>query len=204
MTFKIKRKTMLDDDKPFTREALARMSCRELMALFATLDAPPLVEMNGEYAASLLAQPGLLSGLIGRATVGNPVMPGRWLCKAFRPVTDERGRGYNGFAQLGRTVSRFPMQTLMAPSRYDGRPAYHLVYRAYRSLCGHIHMVDEVRRVAPGLYLGIGTWGFSDRQRRIPLPFVLEGPVAPYRGDIGVARTRFDVRTEVPALRQAA
>ena len=203
MVFKKVRKTMSKTDRPTTRQALEHLGCRELMALFATLDAPPLAEMNGEYAASLLAQPSFLAGLIGRATVNNPVMPGRWLCKAFRPVSDELGRGYNGFAQLGRTVSRFPMQTLMAPSRYDGRPAYHLVYRAYRSMCGDIHMVDEVRRVAPGLYLGIGTWGFSDRQRRIPLPFVLEGPVAPYRGDIGVARARFDLGVEVPALRQA-
>lgn len=185
-----------------TESELLGMSCRDLMALFARLPAPGIDEMNGEFAARLLAQPGALAQVIGQATVNNPLAPGLWRCKAFQPVSGEHGRGYNGFAHLGRFVQRFPMQTLIAPSRYDGRPAYTLVYAAYRSMCGAIHMVDEVRRVAPGLYLGIGTWGFSDRQRRVPLPFVLRGPVAPYRGHIGKARPGFDARQEIPALRQ--
>lgn len=94
------------------------------------------------------------------------------------------------------------MQTLVAPSRYDGKPAYQLVYRAYHSLCGSMHMVDEVRRVAAGLYLGIGTWGFTDVQRQVGLPFMLAGPVAPYGADLGVVREGFVWKQEVPALRK--
>jgi hypothetical protein len=182
-------------------EAQLRALCfKDLMALFARLPAPTVDEMNGEFSASLLAQPSALAQLIGALTVANPLMPGRWLCKAFRPVNEHEGRGYNAFSQLGRTVQRYPMHTQIAPSRYDGRPAYTLVYAAYRSMCGAIHMVDEVRRVAPGLYLGIGTWGFSARQRQVPLPFVLSGPTAPYAGDIGTARAGFDARSEIPAI----
>jgi len=179
---------------------LDKLSFKELLALFAKLQAPGLAEMDGEFSARLLAQPSWLASAVGQLTVNNPLMPGQWLCKAFRPDGDQQGRGYNTFQHFGRTVQRYPMQTLVAPSRYDGRPAYQLVYRAYRSMCGDIHMVDEVRRVRPGLFLGIGTWGFSDKQRRVPLPFVLEGPIAPYRGDIGRARSGFDLRTEIPAL----
>lgn len=199
MSFKIMASTLFSAPA-LTEAALQAMSFKELMALFATLPAPELSEMDGEFAAALLAQPGALAQIIGNLTVNNPLMPGRWLCKAFRPVFEHSGRGYNAFAHLGRKVQRYPMQTLIAPSRYDARPAYTLVYAAYRSMCGAIHMVDEVRRVAPGLYLGIGTWGFTARQRQVALPFVLRGPVAPYAGDIGTAKRGFDVRQEIPAL----
>lgn len=185
---------------PVSAAGLEQLSVEQLLALFRTLAPPTIDEMHGEYAAKLLRQPSLLATLAGQCSVSNPLMP--WLCKAFRPVGTENGRGYNTFRLLGRVVQRFPMQTLIAPSRYDGQPAYQLVYRAYHSFCGDIHMVDEIRCIAPNLYLGIGTWGFTDKQRQVALPFLLEGPVAPYRGDLGVARKGFVLNLEVPALRK--
>lgn len=184
----------------FTPAGLRRMTTAELLAVFQSLPAPAMAEMHGEYAAELLRQPSWTDEIGGRLAINNPLLPGRWLRKAFRPVSATEGRGYNSFRHAGRIVQRFPMQTLIAPSRYDGRPAYTLVYRAFRSLCGDIHMVDEVRRAGEGVYLGIGTWGFSDRQRRRPLPFLLIGPDAPYRGDIGRPRS-FSLAQEVPGLR---
>jgi hypothetical protein len=92
------------------------------------------------------------------------------------------------------------MATLVAPSRFDGRPAFQLVYRAYRSTCGAVHMVDEVRRIRPGAYLLIGTMGILEAQRRVPVPCLLTGPVAEYRGDIGRPRTPFNPADEVPGL----
>lgn len=175
------------------------LSAGELLDLFRTLEAPPISEMHGEYAARLLRQPAVLAQVLGHGLLSNPLAP--WLCKAFRPVDGDSGRGYNTFRIGGRVVQRFPMQTRLAPSRYDGKPAYHLIYGAYESLCGDIHMVDEVRQLARGVYLGIGTWGFTDRQRRIALPFLLEGPVGVYRGDIGEPRRGFTVgKREIPAL----
>jgi hypothetical protein len=179
---------------------LKQMDVAELLTLFSTLDAPTMQEMSGEYAAELLKQPSRAATIVGRAAVYNPVMPGFWLCKAFRPVSETHGRGYNTFQHLGSVVQRYPMQTLIAASRYDGQPAYQLVYRAYQSLCGTIHMVDEVRKVRDGVYLGIGTYGFTDAQRRIPFPFLLTGPVSAYRGDIGNLRKRFNISKELPAL----
>lgn len=185
-----------------TESDLLAMGFKDLMALFAKLPAPQIRAMNGEFAARLLAQPSAMAQVIGNLTVNNPFMPGRWLCKAFKPVSADRGQGHNTFAHLGRKVQRYPMQTLIAPSRYDGRPAYTLVYAAFRSMCGAIHMVDEVRQVAPGLYLGIGTWGFTDRQRQVALPFVLRGPIGPYMGHIGAPKKGFDMRQEIPALKK--
>tara|TARA_R100000322_G_scaffold61485_3_gene38208 strand:- start:641 stop:1243 length:603 start_codon:yes stop_codon:yes gene_type:complete len=180
---------------------LMAMSVSELMKVFEGSPSPTMQQMDGEFAARLLAQPGKLAQFIGEVTINNPLMPGRWLCKAFRPVSDKVGRGYNSFAHLGRTVQRFPMETLIAPSRYDGRPAYTLVYGAFWSMCGAINMVDEVRQVGADLYLGIGTWGFTDAQRRVPLPFVLRGPVSPYVRHTGTRKKTFDVRQAIPALR---
>ncbi|MFC8384939.1 hypothetical protein [Nocardia sp. NPDC057272] len=168
---------------------LRELNTDGLLALFTTLEAPTISELNGEYAAWLLAQPNLFAEVTGKVAVANPLGP--WLCKAFRPVDENGGRGYNTFGEFGRVRQRYPMRTLLAPSRYDGAPAYTLIYRAYTSMCGSLHMVDEVRRAAPGVYLGMGTWGFTDAQRRVPRPFVLTGPVGPYRGDIGNARRDF-------------
>ena len=80
------------------------------------------------------------------------------------------------------------MQTRLGPSRFDGRPAYHLLYPAFRSTCGAIGMVDELRVAGDGVFLGVGTWGFSDAQRHVPLPFLLLATGRPYIGDIGTPR----------------
>ncbi len=179
-------------------EQLEQLSTEELLKVFQTLPAPKISEMDGEFAARLLQQPSTLARFFGQVSVANPLMP--WLCKAFRPVDAESGRGYNTFKLLGRVVQRFPMQTVIAPSRYDGKPAYTLVYHIYHSMCGDIHMVDEVRKVADGVYLGIGTWGFTRGQRQVALPFLLEGPIAAYRKDIGRKRKGALLAREIPAL----
>ena len=120
---------------------------------------------------------------------------GYWIGKAFRgEQVAEASQGYNYFRHWGRVVRRYPMLTTIAPSRYDGRPAFTLVYRAFHSACASINMVDEVRRVRPGLYLGIGTMGFSTKQRMMPGPFQLEGPQSPYVDDIGRRRAEFDLQ----------
>jgi hypothetical protein len=177
---------------------VSRLNHEELLALFMTLEAPGLDEMNGEYAAVLLDLPVRPARVT--ATPYNPLFPGHWLTKAFRPVSDQRGRGYNSFRYFGRVVQRFPMTTLIAPSRYDGRPAYQLVYRAFRSYCGFLHMVDEVRRLDERNYLCIGTLGFTQAARRIACPFLLTGPIAPYYRDTGTERTGFRVASELEAL----
>lgn len=179
-------------------ENLKQLTNKELLQMFLKLESSTLEEMNGEYRATILKAPSLWSELTKIFTVNNPLMP--WLCKAFRPVDEKKGRGYNTFRRFGKIVQRHPMETFIAPSRYDGKPAYQLVYRAFYSGCGTIHMVDEVRRIASGLYLGIGTCGFSDATRRIPRPFLLEGPVGDYRGDIGRPRKDYQPEKEVPAL----
>lgn len=179
---------------------LRAASTFELLSIFRDLDAPTIDEMEGDFDAELLSQPNLAADVNGFFAVGLPFMP--WLSKGFRPVSDDAGRGYNSFRLFGRIVQRYPMQTRFAPSRYDGRPSYTLIYRAFPSICGAINMVDEVRRVGDGLYLAIGTWGFSRRQRQMPLPFALRDAGRPYIGDIGTPVEGFiPGPREIPALK---
>ena len=178
---------------------LRALSASKLLSVFRDLQAPGLDEMNGDYDAKLLQQPSTIDEVAGWLSVGIPFMP--WLSKGFRPVNSAEGRGYNSFRQFGKVVQRYPMKTLIAPSRYDDQPAYTLVYRAYHSFCGTINMVDEVRRVSDGVYLGIGTCGFSTGRRQVPLPFLLQDTGRPYIGDIGSARKAFEPGPrELPAL----
>jgi hypothetical protein len=177
-----------------------QLSADALLGLFKTLECPNLAEMYGEYRGKQLRSPGVISTVISTLFTNNPLLFGKWLSKSFRPVDDTNGRGYNSLMHRGHVTRQGPMRTLIAPSRFDGRPAYQLVYRAYHSICGFVHMVDEVRRLEAGRYLGIGTVGFTDAQRRVPLPFLLTGPIAPYAGDIGKERAGFDVVSDLPAL----
>jgi hypothetical protein len=164
------------------------MSTASLLELFNTLEAPTIAEMQGEYTATLLRQTTAITSFLGRSFVKIPIGIGVWKCKAFRQINEEEGQGYNGFESLGKFVQRFPTRTTIAISRYDQRPVFQLDYRVFKSLLGSMNMVDEVRKVYDGLYLGIGTFGFSENQRMTPYPFMLEGPVHEYRGDIGNLR----------------
>jgi hypothetical protein len=169
-----------------TAVSLTKMSHQQLLHLFKTLDAPSINEMHGEYRATLLKQPGFIATLSGYI-INNPIL--NWQTKSFRPVSEDQGRGYNTFLRKNRIIQKFPMQTVIAHSRYDAKPVYQLIYKSFHSLCADINMVDEVRKINEHLYLGIGTWGFSEKQQHIAYPFMLEGPIHAYRKDIGIMRS---------------
>lgn len=159
-----------------TAAELRATSQRQLLAYFRELEAPALRELNGEYAASLLDSGSRILNLVARLAV---TVPARWLAKAFRPMTELEGEGYNSFRSLFGVHRRLRMRTFAGSSKLDGRPSYFLEYSAYNG--GPLGtMVDEVRRVAPGRYLGIGRLGYTERQRSLLFPFLLEGPTAPF------------------------
>lgn len=153
----------------------------ELMALFRTLPSPAITEMDGEFAATLLDQGNPLLTAIGHFAIGNPWLNGRWLTKSFTPSNDEHGHGYNSFQRGEHVIRKFRMRTEIRPSIVDGKPSYTLIYPAYNNLCGRVGMIDEVRRIDDGVYLGFGTVG-SKARRSYPMPFMLEGPTAPFVG----------------------
>lgn len=166
----------------WTVEKLKGLSNSQAIELFATLLAPPFSEMDGEYEAALLDQGNPIKNASGKLFLNNPLLFGRWLCKAFTPGDGDPGHGYNSFRKFGKVVRKFRMETRIVPSRFDGKDVFRLYYPAYRSFTGNINMVDEVRKVHEGLYLGLGTWGFSEKQRLIRLPFYLSGPIHEFVG----------------------
>ncbi len=167
---------------------LTSMTTGDLVELFTTLDAPSISEMRGEFDGTPLRQPNPFRTGVAFVKVVNPLYP--WLAKAFRPIDETSGRGYNIHRRAigGREIQRDPMLTRIATSHIDGRPAFQLDYRPFDTLNGRINLVDDVRRVRPGVYLGFGFWGFTDRQSRVLQPFMLEATARPYRGDVGTPR----------------
>lgn len=176
----------------------------ELMELFKTLPAPTIAEMDGEFNAQMLTQKNIVVDLAWRAAVYTPFWPGIWIGKAFRPISETEGRGYNYFRQGDKIVQSFAMKNVIAPSKYDAKPAFQLVYRAYHSACGMVNMVDEVRRLGDGRYLLIGTAGFTQKQRQFDSFFLLEKTERPYRGDIGKPRAKWSLEKEIPNLHNPA
>ena len=184
-------------EQPSSREAPSRHTAIELrmmpfdsvVALYHELPAPRFEEMRGEFAACLIDQ-GTTSAYWQAAFTVN--MKGRWLCKAFEPTGPREGHGYNSFMTPRGIRRSGRMRTRLGPSKLPGdtKDAFHLEYADFNDfkhggLGGAlVHtMFDEVRKVGPGFYLGIGRVGFTPKQRAQLHPFLLEGPVAPYQLD---------------------
>ncbi|MFZ1864087.1 MAG: hypothetical protein WAU39_07705 [Polyangiales bacterium] len=168
---------------------LRMMPFDRIVALYHELPAPRFEEMHGEFAACLIDQ-GSASAYLQAAFTVNA--KGRWLCKAFEPTGPNEGHGYNSFMTPRGVRRSVRMRTRLGPSKLPGdtKDAFHLEYADFNDfrrggLGGAlVHtMFDEVRKVGPGFYLGIGRVGFTPKQRAQLHPFLLEGPVAPYQLD---------------------
>jgi hypothetical protein len=154
-----------------------------LFHLFLSLP-PPSTPLDGEYVAEILDAGSLPANILGWSGF-SPFFPGSWVGKAFVPAAAGEGEGeegksfgYNSFVWLnGKLYRRFKMATSVQPSTWDGKPSFELQYAGQKHLLGAMKMRDEVREIKPGLYLGMGTFGFTEAKRRLdPLPFVLRGP----------------------------
>jgi hypothetical protein len=170
--------------KQITALDLHMMPRDEVITLYRTLEAPPFEEMHGEFAARLLDQGTARDYLLSAFALN---VKGRWLCKAFEPTGPNHGHGYNSFMTPRGVKRSARMRTHLGPSKIPGdtKDAFHLEYAEFNSFQrggpggALLHtMFDEVRKVAPRLYLGIGRTGFTEKARAELHPFTLEGPVA--------------------------
>jgi len=173
-------------DAAITAMDLRFMTREELVALFHRLPAPTFQEMDGEFAATLLEQ-GSGSAFITAQVALN--LKGRWLCKAFEPTGPNEGHGYNSFMTPRGVKRSARMRTRIGPSKIpgDANDSFHLEYADFNDFKrggtggAFVHtMFDELRKAAPGLYLGMGRVGFTKRQLSELHPFILEGPVADF------------------------
>ena len=147
--------------------ALRRMSYSELDDLYRTATAPRVIsDVNGHARGAMLAwrhpQTGPLAWLLRTfgASTGFP-----WEGKSFDGERD-RGKGINRVNFFGKR-KWFPFKTRFDASFVDGKPTFVLDYSSDGNPPMIRSIVDEIREVAPGLYLGPAAIKIKGRPRRV-------------------------------------
>jgi hypothetical protein len=193
--------------KDYTFEVLMGLNRKQLIELFCRLDAPDMSEMRGEYRAAFLNCGNIINIFLGRLFLF--FIWGAWQHKAFEPLGEKHGHGYNTFITtqpglyencfiaifikiLNIVLSLFRWKysmrmarimlnkTSLVSSVFDGRPSFQLSYRDYNTFFTST-MTDEVRKVNDNLYLGIGRLTVTFGKYN-PMPFALMGPPEPWVG----------------------
>lgn len=147
--------------------ALRQMSFEELDALYRNARRPAsLSDLNGDGQGAMLAwrlpRSGPLASLL-RAMGMSSGFP--WKGKSFRAESDT-GEGINRVSLLGQR-RWFPFGTRFDASFLDGKPTFVLDYGSRRNPPLIKQIVDEVREVAPGLYMGPAALKVGGRPRHI-------------------------------------
>lgn len=164
----------------WTMERLLALDHEGTVALWKTLPAADLAELNGHYQG-IVSNAGdhqrqaRTSGFMYDENSPR----GYWLGKAYRPLTETEGEGYNRWRFADRTIVRNGrFATRMGPSLIDGQPSYLMDYGAFNDTT----LVDEIRRLDEGVYLGVGTTATEDGGRSAPGHFALVGPTDEWVG----------------------
>ena len=176
MPLVLERPHALDDLIALNRDALA--------ALFATL--PPPEPMDGEFL-SALPRYSEQTWRSAMAAIGTPW----WLGKSYspQPLDGHHGHGLNHYRGDGDTVirrSRFVWD--IGPSTVGDGTSLVMRYGHFANWGGSHDLIDEIRLVSAGLYLGLyhtarPVPGFTPRDggKRSGIEFFfLTGPVAPF------------------------
>lgn len=142
-------------------DTLAACSSDELDALYrgATVSRS-MRAADGALVGRMLAVknlPGPIAGPLRRFAASRSFV---WEGKTFQAASDTRGVGHNRVhipKALGRQ-NLFPFETSFGPSAIDGKSTLVLDYdlAVNPTYIRHIH--DEIREVAPGLFLGPAMW----------------------------------------------
>lgn len=143
-------------------DRLAALSGDALSGLYARGSVPDdLTVLSGRPRGRMLAVRGAERGPVGRLLrrfAGASVFP--WDGKSFFAASPTEGRGVNRVhlpGPLGR-FEWFPFTTRVEPSVLDGQPCVYLDYEQPGNPWFIAKIRDEIREVAPGLYLGPAMW----------------------------------------------
>lgn len=144
-----------------TLDALAAMSLDELDALYRTATVSKSMHAaDGALVGRMLTVRGITGPLASSLRKFAASRSFVWEGKSFQATSDTRGTGINRVSipkALGRQ-NLFPFATSFGPSAIDGKPTLILDYAldVNPSYIQAIH--DEIREVAPGLFLGPAMW----------------------------------------------
>jgi hypothetical protein len=135
--------------------ALRRMNFKELETLYRAGKKPSaLSDLDGDARGAMLAWRSPATGPIAwllRVFGASTIFP--WEGKSFKSETSDLGTGINRI-NLFRRMRWFPFKTRFDASFLDGQPSFLLDYSGPDNPPMIRSIVDEVREVAPGLYLG--------------------------------------------------
>ena len=193
------------DRDEITPDDLLKLDRRQLAGVFHQLVSPEAHEMNGEYRAMLLDGGNAVNRFLGTFTLYH--IWGTWTHKAFEPVGEKRGHGYNIFrtdmacapenifTALASRISHLltfrkttqdetariiRSVTYVGDSLFDNRTSFHIIYKDYNAFPVST-MHDEVRKINDTLYLGLGTLSVTGGKRNI-FPFALMGSQEKWTG----------------------
>ena len=158
----------------WSMEAILALDRNSIVALWKTLPAVPMAELDGHYQG-LVPNAG---DAARQASTGNFMYNesserGYWLGKAYKPLTATTGEGYNRWRfPGGRVVRNLRFGTEMGTSLIDGKPAFLMHYGAFNDTT----LIDELRKLDDNVYLGMGTTETKDGKRSAPGHFALVGP----------------------------
>ena len=135
--------------------SLRAMKFNELDALYRNAKRPAsLSDLDGDAIGAMLAWRKPASGPIAsllRSFGGSSAFP--WKGKSFQAKDSDNGEGINRVTLFGKR-RWFPFKTRFGDSFLDGKPTFVLDYSGPANPPLIRSIVDEVREVAPGLYLG--------------------------------------------------
>ena len=147
---------------------LREMNYEQLSELYREARAPDSIpDLDGDARGAMLAwrRPG--SGPIASALRSfgkSSAFP--WEGKSFKAETAEKGGGINRINLL-RKMRWFPFHTRLDSSFLDGERTFVLDYSGRGNPPLIRSIVDEVREVAPGLYMGPAAVKFRGKPRTV-------------------------------------
>lgn len=157
------------EPRPGTLDELALMTPAALHALYGRAATPTVAALNGDLVGRMLAIPILprwlgLTGALRRFASWRHFP---WRGKSFTARDPATGEGINRVFGDRNPRLWFRFDTFIGPSRAGAFDAFQLDYdnpgnpRLIRAI------KDEVREVAPGLYLGVAYFMWREKPRLI-------------------------------------
>lgn len=161
-------KRSIQEAEPLNLADLRRMSFEELEALYRAGKRPSAIsDLDGDARGAMLAwrspRRGPIAALL-RTFGASSVFP--WQGKSFKSHGNDLGEGINRI-NLFRKMRWFPFGTRFAASFLDGAPTFVLDYARPGNPPFIRQIVDEVREVAPGLYVGPAALKIGGKPRLI-------------------------------------
>lgn len=147
--------------------ALRRMSFEELDTLYRNAKRPAVLsDLDGDGRGAMLAwrtpRSGPLASLL-KSVGTSGIFP--WKGKTFH-AHDGTGEGINRLSLFGQR-RWFPFGTRFDASVLDGRPTFVLDYGSRRNPPLIKQIIDELREVSPGLYMGPAALKVGGKPRHI-------------------------------------